>query len=173
MSLFKVPPSELTVEMVSNIISYNKDSGEFTWMERRGGKSLAGTKAGSVKSTGYVLISLYGHRYRAHHLAWFIINGSFPSMLDHVNGIRSDNRICNLREANHSQNMMNKRFNKKHSTSARGVYVDSRTGKYRVEVSIDSGKFRSKSIDNLEDAEALSRKIRSALHGEFCNHGDV
>lgn len=162
-----IAPRDLTVEMVTKLLSYNSETGEFRWNERRGGKSMAGSLAGSLKPSGYLLINIYGNRYRAHHLAWFMTYGEFPAMLDHVNGDRADNRISNLRIASASQNMMNRRVSDKCSSGIKNVVVDSRTGFYRVEVSIPEGKFESKTIKTLSEAEALAKKVRAALHGEF------
>ena len=45
---------------------------------------------------------------RGHQLAWYYIYNECVEMLDHINGIRTDNRICNLRSINKQQNHFNR-----------------------------------------------------------------
>lgn len=95
---------------------------------------------GSVVSTttenGYVVVRLFDRLYRAHRLAWLYVHGCFPpNDTDHVNGVRSDNRIANLRLATRSQNLQNKRGR---STSGfKGVVTHSdvrRTNRYGAQI---------------------------------------
>ena len=92
-----------------SLIRYDKDTGDFVWSVSRPGAS-AGAIAGSVNKEGYRVIKLGRKPIRAHRLAWFLTFGVWPvASIDHKNGIRDDNRISNLREADHATNMQNKR----------------------------------------------------------------
>lgn len=45
---------------------------------------------------------------KIHHIVWFLSKGKWPETeIDHVNGIRNDNRIENLRETSRSKNRHN------------------------------------------------------------------
>jgi hypothetical protein len=61
---------------------------------------------------GYVYIHVYfqGERFKLwkHRLVFFLVTGRFPKEIDHLNGIKTDNRIENLREVNRSENEANK-----------------------------------------------------------------
>ena len=48
-------------------------------------------------------ISIYAHQF-----AWYWVNKECVEQLDHINGIKNDNRICNLRPVTHQQNQFNK-----------------------------------------------------------------
>ena len=64
------------------------------------------------KSNGYVYVWVYfqGERFklRKHRLVFFLVTGRFPKEIDHINGIKTDNRIENLREVSGSENQINK-----------------------------------------------------------------
>ncbi len=82
------------------LLDYDPATGLF----RRNGKLR-----GLVDKDGYTMVWLMGHRYRAGRLAWFYVHGTWPSSeIDHKNRVRSDDRICNLRDVDHATNASNK-----------------------------------------------------------------
>lgn len=86
-------------------LNYDAESGIFTRRGRNAGKI-----AGTVTNHGYVVVRVLGERVKAHRLAWLMANGRWPdSGIDHINGIKTDNRIDNLREATAGQNNKNRR----------------------------------------------------------------
>ena len=102
--------SNHTVAQVVDLVSYNRETGVFTWTRSRRGPVRAGEAAGYTDPKGYVVIHLFGRNIRAHRLAWFVCHGKWPSLdLDHINGKRSDNRIANLREVGNAINRENMR----------------------------------------------------------------
>jgi len=89
-------------------LSYDSATGSFTWVQRSRNQLEVGTEAGSLDSQGYRRICLGGKFYKAHRLAWFITHGEMPPIeIDHINGIRDDNRIANLRLVDRFENMQN------------------------------------------------------------------
>lgn len=106
------------------LLAYDPDSGLFVRRISRGNQfSKAGTIAGYIANKGYIRIEINGEWYAAHRLAWFMTFGRWPSkFLDHVNGIKTDNRIGNLREADRSVNAQNQRLpSKNNKTGFLGV----------------------------------------------------
>jgi hypothetical protein len=90
---------------VHELLSYEPRFGYFFWKINRG-SSKAGDVAGSVCPDGYRLIKVDGKSYKAHRLAWLMTHGEWPAeQIDHINGVRTDNRIVNLREASKKQNL--------------------------------------------------------------------
>lgn len=100
----------LTEKKLKEIVFYNISTGEFFWIEKSGGRSKH-SKAGTLgKKYGYVTIQINKKLYRAHRLAWLYVYGSFPKrQIDHINGIRHDNRIENLRDVSPRENSMNRK----------------------------------------------------------------
>lgn len=94
----------LTAEGVREILDYDPANGVFRWISGR----LSGSLAGTDQNQGYRHIAIAGRKHLAHRLAWLYIYDEWPAgNLDHINGIRNDNRISNLRIASPSQNAAN------------------------------------------------------------------
>ena len=90
-------------------ITYDKQTGYFTWSKSRPG-CTQGARAGSVSRYGYLVIKVSRKQVRAHRLAWFLSFGVWPDgEVDHINGDRIDNRLCNLRVVDRSTNSQNQR----------------------------------------------------------------
>src|SRR5262249_27119467 len=97
----------LSAERLREVLHYCPETGLFYWLKSRGGAS-SGTDAGTSHKYGYRCITIDGTRYYAHRLAWLYVHGEHPTgEIDHRNGSPSDNRIANLRQCSHGQNMRN------------------------------------------------------------------
>lgn len=98
----------ISAEALRNLLSYNPEVGEFRWAVRRG-KMNAGQPAGTINGMGYHQIMLNRKLYLSHRLAWLYVHGKLPdAQIDHINGVKSDYRICNLRECSHGENHQNR-----------------------------------------------------------------
>lgn len=106
-----------------------KESGHLVWKKNRTGGVKSGDIAGTRLPPGYIQVRLFGKSYRAHRLVWFWHTGKWPvAEIDHINRIKDDNRIENLREADSSQQMQNRPLLKNNSTGFEGVYPSGNTG---------------------------------------------
>lgn len=99
----------LTQERLKELLHYDPETGVFTWRVRRGGSAVQGRTAGTVDANGYVCTRIDGKTKKMHRLVWLYVHGYMPELIDHVNGARHDNRLCNLREASTRVNARNKR----------------------------------------------------------------
>ena len=98
---------KITQAKLKELLSYDPETGDFTWLV---GRKMAGKKAGSPHNQGYFTIRISRKLYLSHRLAWLYVYGAFPKIdLDHINGVKSDTRIDNLRECSESQNQWNSR----------------------------------------------------------------
>src|SRR4051812_36538770 len=111
------------VERLHELLDYQPDTGVFRWKKRRGPRS-AGAIAGSVATKGYWRITLDGQECLAHRLAWLYVHGTWPDgELDHIDQVKTNNRISNLRPVTSSQNKQNISGPQRNNASGhRGVY---------------------------------------------------
>lgn len=123
--------SNLTVERLKELLSYGEATGVFRWKVGGHSRRVVGGVAGSRMATGYIEIGIDGSRYLGHRLAWLYVHGRMPTKcVDHADGVRHNNAIANLREADHANNAWN--------TEHRGWSIDARYSvkKYRAEISV-------------------------------------
>lgn len=109
-----------------------------------------------------------GVRYQASHLAWLYVKGEMPSKaIDHINGIRSDNRIINLREATLSQNAMNRIKAANNTSGYKGVSFHKQSGKWQASIKIN-GKQKYLGLF-LSQKQAHNAYVNAAkvIFGEF------
>ena len=102
--------SNIDFTYIRQVLEYNKETGKFMWKVRVNSKVPSGANAGTPQNNGYILITIKTKKHLAHRLAWFFENGEFPNgQIDHINGVRTDNRIVNLRVVTTSENQQNLR----------------------------------------------------------------
>jgi hypothetical protein len=99
-------------DKIEDSFAYCPETGILTWKKvmNRKRKDLLGKKAGSAHHSGYEFVEFAGKGYAVHRLCYFLYHGRWPkSQIDHINGIRNDNRIKNLRDVEKSVNAQNQK----------------------------------------------------------------
>lgn len=98
----------LTAARVREVLHYDPITGVFVWRVTLSKRAVAGTAAGRPQKSGYGAISVDHHLMPAHRLAWLYVTGEIPSgQIDHIDGVRSNNRFANLRLASQAINSQN------------------------------------------------------------------
>lgn len=157
----------LTQARVRELLHYDEKTGVFTWKVKKGGRAVAGQRAGARDHYGYIVIRLDGVLYKAHRLAWLYESGSWPvKNLDHINRDKSDNRLKNLRLAGQSLNMHNAKRTPTKSGVV-GVVWDSCRKKWVARVKINYATVFLGRFDKKEDAikarKSAHKKIMAVL----------
>jgi hypothetical protein len=114
------------------------------------------------------MIGINRRKFCEHRLAWLFMTGAWPKdYVDHINGDPSDNRWCNLRAADHFQNLQNSKLSKRNSSGHKGVHFHPQSGKWRVRIMVGRRHIQVGMFDSLEDAAAASKAAAEEYHGEF------
>lgn len=169
----------LTQEYLKSRLNYDSSTGIFTWKgqqlssfkrESRGkvwNIRYANKHAGTVDLKGYIGIVLDYKRYYAHRLAWFYIYGEFPSnQVDHIDSIKNNNCIANLRIANNSENHQNQIKALKHnkSTGLLGASFCKQRQKFIAQIAINGQHFNLGGFDTAEQAHKKYIETKRNLH---------
>lgn len=89
--------SGLTADLARELFSYEPDTGIMRW--RKPGGSKRKSLVAGTRTHGYLSVRVSGRQYQVHRVAWLYVKGAWPNnQIDHINGIRDDNRIINLRD---------------------------------------------------------------------------
>jgi hypothetical protein len=152
---------------INKLIAYDKETGIFTWKVHRPG-TFAGSVAGTKHNLGYIRISVNCKLYLAHRLAYLLMTGRWPNeQIDHINGIRDDNRWINLREATQSQNQHNREMCKNNTSGYKGVYWNKKSKKWLVNIWLNRKRVHVGYFDSREDAAKARMDSAKKLHKNF------
>lgn len=168
-------------EILQEFLSYDQDSGLLFWKprDRKHFSHDRIWKAWNTKNanreaftsrtdTGYKHGSILGKSVTAHRVAWVLYHGDWPKEhIDHINGIRTDNRIHNLREASNAQNGQNYGLTSKNKSGYKGVRWVPEKKKWIARVYAFNKMHHIGYYNSCEDAVAAYRAKAKDLHGDF------
>lgn len=169
-------------EVLRQLLDYNPDTGALTWKRRprKMFKADGPFRTWNSRFAGkeaFTSVNLSGYRYgtllygvcRAHRVIWKWWTGEDPQQVDHINGIRTDNRVANLRSATCHENSRNVRSHKDSTSSFVGVSWDKRRQKWRANIMV-AGRARSLGYHaQEEDAARAYDAAAREHHGKFAN----
>jgi hypothetical protein len=156
----KRPP--VSAAEIRSVFQYDPSTGMFT----RDGKTT-----GSVLPNGYLYLSLKNRRITAHRAAWAVVYGEFPQHeVDHVNRVRTDNRISNLRLATRSQNARNTSIRKSSRSGYKGVSWHSKCGKWRAVIQASGRQLHLGYFTSAVEASEVYIKTAKIVFGDFNPH---
>jgi len=178
--------TNITTEIVRELLDYNTDTGIFTWRQRsrdwfqteRSWKIWNTRHAG--KSAGYVhtaargyprlQIALLGKDYLGSRLAFLWIGEPLPEQVDHVDRDSLNNRWSNLIASNNAENGKNCSMHRNNTSGVCGVYWHKPAGKWRAGVKLDGKNYHLGLFDDLDDAAAAVSAFYAA-NGFSDRHG--
>lgn len=154
----------LTQAVLKEHLHYNPETGVFTWLVSRG-KAKFGKVAGSINTYGYTRIQLFNKTYLAHRLVWLYMYNKLPkNQIDHINGVRTDNRACNLREATTLENAQNLGLRVKNKSGFTGVCFHIRDKKWTSQIKINGKMKHLGYYITAEQAHQAYVEAKSKIH---------
>jgi HNH endonuclease len=159
------------LDTLRGLVDYNPVAGVFTWKVRRNGRGggvKPGDIAGTLSDQGYLMVNSGGKHYRAHRLAWAFVSGEWPTHeIDHINGVRTDNRLVNLRLVGRNENAHNIGGPNVNNTSGfLGVIWDKRGNRWRAQITIKGRRI----VSYHTTAEAAHAAYLKAKHEHHPTH---
>ena len=162
----------ITQQRLKQLLDYDPTTGIFTWKVRRGGSAKAGSVAGCKKFDGYNYIKIDDKPCAAHRLAWLFIHGKFPNdQIDHINGVRDDNRIENLRDVDQFTNARNIAKRNDNTSGITGVCWHKVRNKWESRINIDGRKLHLGLFDCKATASYVAKHFRRK-NGFTIRHGN-
>lgn len=151
------------------LLDYDNVSGIFTWRVTKSNKK-SGEVAGSINRWGYIVIGIDRQIYNAHRLVWLYAHGELPSgHVDHINGIKTDNRIVNLRHVSCSENQHNQtRLSANNRSGFKGVSFYKPNGKWRAQIGLRGKRLYLGQYNTAEEAYSAYQAAKISYHPKGC-----
>lgn len=157
---------ELTIEDIHQLFRYDPNTGILTWSDKCVKSNKVGSEVGWV-GLGYHKVEVYGKTYQVHRIVWAYVYNEWPSkFIDHINGIRDDNRICNLRDVSQRENTCNRQMHRdgKHP----GYFYNKWEKRWDARISLGRKRYNLGLFDTEEQAAEAYRTAREEIErGQF------
>lgn len=156
---------DLSFGEINELLKYDPDTGGIRWRDTNG-------FAGCIDpSNGYRRIGIKGKSYRSARIAWLLFYGCWPyGDIDHINHVRHDDRISNLRVVDNPENHKNKKLPSNNTSGLMGITFSKKTGKWISRIRI-GGKLINLGEYGCKYAAYHARRIKEAELGFHVNHG--
>lgn len=157
----------LTVESARRLIRYQPKTGLLFWRVRVSARERKGDIAGCLNTKGYLQLSISGVQYKAHRIAWFVFYGAWPNgPIDHINGVKFDNRIDNLREATFATNAQNLHgaMRSNRSSDLLGAHFNKERQQWRTAILVGGKRHYRGPFDTAEEAHRAYLDLKRELH---------
>lgn len=155
-----------TIDELREFFCYCPDKGIVRWLKSPSRIVKPGAIAGR-HCNGYLFVIFKGKKLRVHRIAFALTHGRWPEIIDHVNGIKDDNRLCNLRECTHEQNMQNSRVYLRRNKSSRFSGVsrcNNKSNPWTSQIRVDGKKIHLGSFSSELDAHKAYLAAKAELH---------
>lgn len=165
---------ELRYEEVARLFTYDRETGVLYWRIRDRNTIRRKYVAGSIKGAkdGYRRVGIKGKTYQEHRIIMMLCFGHIPenAEIDHINHVRDDNRLVNLRFATQGENLKNQSVSSKSTTGVTGVYFSKSRNKFIAQIKVSRQIHYLGCYNTLEEA-AAARAEANLKFNFHNNHG--
>jgi hypothetical protein len=129
----------LSAAEVRRLFDYMPETGKLIRKVRTSNRIKVGDEAGQRNTTGHLQCRVNGRLYLVHRIIWLFVYGSFPvGEIDHIDGDKTNNKICNLRDVSHTENMQNlQKSHRGSKTGLLGAHPHKATGKFAAAIRVN------------------------------------
>lgn len=129
------------------------------------GNTKKGNPAGRPDAKGYWRTHIKGIDIKNHHIVWYLHTGRWPLQeIDHINRVKHDNRIDNLRLVSGSENCWNQNVRKSNKFQLQGVHLHKASGKYRAAITVNGKRTDLGLHKTPNEAHAIYMAAKTKLH---------
>ena len=173
-------------ETIRTLLDYDPDTGVMVWRKREPelfssekaqktwNSRFAGKEIGSRHTHGYLKACINYEQHFVHRLAFAHYYGRWPeNEIDHINGIRTDNRIENLRDVTRTENLQNQKLSSLRSRpdGLLGVHWNKDQNKWVAHIKVGKKSRHLGVFDGKQAAQAAYRSAKLALHPGYVAEG--
>lgn len=159
----------ITKEILCDLYEYKNGHLYYKKIITKNTKKI-GDKVGSINKEGYVVTKIKNKSYLVHRLIYLMNHNNLPNQIDHIDGNPANNNIENLREANGSQNCMNKSLNRTNTSGYKNITWHKLLKKWRVQIKNNNTTKIFGNFEDLELAILVAEEARNKYAGEFARH---
>lgn len=165
-------PRTLDVDILRRTLSYDPETGIFTRLVYSAPNARAGWRADVWSIGDYRRICIDYVSYSAHRMAWLYMTGENPAeMVDHINGVRDDNRFCNLRLCTKYENAQNATRKITNKSGYKGVSWHACSKRWRARITVREVMHELGAFETAELAHDAYKAAAIRLHGKFAKFG--
>jgi hypothetical protein len=158
----------IDIKKVSEYLDIDTTNGTAIWKKT----AWKGKKAGTINSRGYIVIQIDKIQYTLHRLIYALMTKRNPrGDIDHLNGIRHDNRFENLRLGNASQNQGNSRLKTNNTSGYKGVFWEAGIQKWSARIKKNGISYWLGAFEDKIDAHKAYCKAAKKLFGKYAYTG--
>ena len=167
---------------LQKLLSYDQETGKLTWKPRENtyfktnraqiawNTRYANKEAfTSTSKQGYKVGAIYDINYRASRVIYKLVFGIDADNVDHINGVRTDNRLINLRNIPKTDNQKNMKRFSNNTSGVTGVSWNPEKSKWMVNIGV-KGKTIRKYCNTFN--EAINKRKQLEIEYDYHqNHG--
>jgi hypothetical protein len=159
----------ITQELLKFLFDY--EDGKLIRKVNRSRLAKKGDAAGNFDNRlGYYRVLLQGKSYLLHRLIFLHQHGCMPEIVDHINGVTTDNRIDNLRAATKKENCRNRVKHTNNVSGFKNVAWHKEHKKWSVTLSVVGKKKHLGYFQDIELADLVAQEARDKFYGQFARH---